>query len=1534
MILAVIVLLLCALLRVVYSPWFQRDLSATLLARINSGGDLTVSLDDFRLSFPLGLDVDGLCVVQRGDTLVAASHIDTSVALLPLLEGTAELRSLTLDDARFRLGQPDSSLCMKFSAGGLTLGRTAVSLSDSTAAAQSLPVTVRLGRLGLRDFGCSMSLLPAIDSLGIFIADGSLSGGLIDLGGQQIELGRFSADRLAATFMSPDSATLASLPPQPADTVASSPWTVTVDTIAIRASKALYTTRGVKPLPGLDFAYIEADSLDLDVNGFYNRASALRLPLHLSAVERCGVQLTASGLFALDSAAMTLDSLRVTTPLTSLTASMTMGLGSIASDPSLPLDLDASGGIGVGDLRRMFPAFMPYLITLPACRQLKTDISVHGTAGNLSVDKAYIALDGCADVNARGRLSNLASPSALSGDISLSGHVMDVRRIKDSLLGPVVSKSVDIPRMALNGHVVLRGASVDGRVKVTTGAGTLALDGKWNSHRADYTAALDIDDFPVASFMPALGADCASASLRADGHGYNPFVTDFNANASLDVKSITYRDYTYRGISLSASASGGNCSLSLASGNPDLDLSFTASGRLAPQPFEWSFALDGREIDLYALHLSDAEGVMSFDVTGRGSFDTETRAIDASVDLHRFGLSRPLGKMAVADVNARLSSTDTLTALTVDNRDLSARFESAAPLDSVLSRFSAASDVLAAQYRRSLLNVDELQRALPSFGFTVNAGSDNAINDVLRPSKTAFRRLSLSMANDSVFTLDSHLTGLVSGTAKIDTIAFDIDQHGEFMVFDARVGNRPGTFDSWAHVNLGGYVGHNEVGLRLNQSDIAGRQGFDMGMNVTVEDSVATLRLVPVNQVIGYQPWTVNKDNYISYDLATRRVGANLVMTGGKSRLDIMTDSVGEPEPREDLVIRLTDINLADWVAINPFAPPVRGSVNADVRLHHNGSDLNGVGDIALDDFYYGKERVASLKLDFDVKTRPGGTLYAKSDVYVDGFKTMTVSGALNDSIADTPFDLDFSMIRFPLATVNPFLPPRMARLRGMLNGSMRISGDKDSPVLNGHLDFDSTAVSLALTGTEYVFSSERIPVVDNMVTFDRFTVKGVNANPLFIDGTVDLSSLSSPQLDLSLKADNMQIVNSSRARKGADIYGKAFISLDTKVHGNLGLLFVNADLRINPPTNVTYVIPDAVNAIASRSAGDMVRFVNFTDTAAVIMADSIAASSTALILDATLTVENGTTIGVNLSSDGKNRAQIEADGSLNFTMSPLSDGRMTGRLDINAGYVRYSPPFMSEKNFAFRQGSYVAFNGDVMNPVLNIHAFDGIKANVTQSGQNSRLVDFDVILNVTGSLDRLDVVFDLTTDDDVTVANELQSMSPDQRANQAMNMLLYGMYTGPGTKADASISGNALYSFLESQINSWAANNIKGVDISFGIDQYDRTVDGTASQTTSYSYQVSKSLFNDRFKIVIGGNYSTDANADENFSQNLVNDISFDYYLNRSHTMYVRIFRHTGYESILEGEITQTGVGFVYRRKLNRLADMFKFLKPRSKNK
>ena len=148
--------------------------------------------------------------------------------------------------------------------------------------------------------------------------------------------------------------------------------------------------------------------------------------------------------------------------------------------------------------------------------------------------------------------------------------------------------------------------------------------------------------------------------------------------------------------------------------------------------------------------------------------------------------------------------------------------------------------------------------------------------------------------------------------------------------------------------------------------------------------------------------------------------------------------------------------------------------------------------------------------------------------------------------------------------------------------------------------------------------------------------------------------------------------------------------------------------------------------------------------------------------------------------------------------------------------------------------------------------------------------------------------------------------MTAEQRATQAMNLLIYNTYSGPGTSTSSSLtSGNPLNSFIQKELNQWAQNNLKNIDVSFGIDSYDDTMNGGQGTRTDYSYKVSKTLFNDRFKVII--------------------DISLEYRLDKRDNMLIKIFRHTGYESILEGEVTQTGVGFVVRKKLLKLSELFR---------
>lgn len=1521
-----VVLLLCGVVALLYSNWAQDNAREALLKKMSTPTG-RLALDRFRLDFPLDLELGGLVFTSDGDTMIAASSLHADVALMPLLAGKAEVSELDLRGVRYRMGNPDSVMCIDIAADSLSLSPVSVVLKD---------MAINIDRAGMRGLRYTMQMMPTIDTLTADIRQAELDKGLVDLTKQKVDLHFFGGKDLSTRYIAPDSAKaaqwIATHPEEPADTAASAPWTITIDSIDFHGGDALYATAGVKPLPGLDFAYIQLDSLDLSLQNFYNQASTVKLPVRVHGRERCGVTLDVDGTLDIDSVALTFNDVQLSTPRgTDVRFSGKLGMGDMATDPDLPLGIDLTGALSPKDMSDIFPAFMPYFAAIPSADNILLNVDAKGTTGDLALEDLRLVLNHCVTLQAKGSIRNMMNPAKLAGNIALNGNIINVDGFKNKFLARPTAEMLHIPPMTIAGNVAMAGGTVNGRMTARTKGGKLGLDARWNGNAESYNVDLETDEFPVQAFMPLLGVEQVTAGLKVEGKGYDPFKTSTKIDAGLSVEKAVYQGVAYTDITAEAHLDQGKAAVSLKSDNPSAELTMNANGNLDGDVYRWQANIDGTYIDLQALKFMQEPASVEIVLDGNAVIGPGKNDISAQVAVHDVFFRRTEGTIALSDISAHFNAGDSLTDLKIVNRDMTATFTSPVSLDTLTTSFGEFSKILSEQLAIYAIDADTLCRALPPFSFDMNGGRSNLVNDILASSRMSVRKFNFSIDNDSTLIINGLLKRFDTGSMLLDSIFIDGGEHRGHFHLNAGVQNRPGNLDKWHRVDMKSIIQGKYAHVALTQTNLKGDIGYDIGIAAqsNVEDSTLTVHIRPYSPVISYQKWTVNHDNFISYNLPTGHFDANLRMNGGNSALAIYTehpDSVDiHSAGQEDVVIRLTDIHLSDWIAVNPFAPPVKGDVNADMRLNRHDGNLTGEGSAGITNFSYGKEKVADLKVDFDISAMNGGAIRADADVMVDGVKTMTLRGALNDSTSTSPLDLDFAMIHFPLATVNPFLPPGVAKLSGMLNGNLKITGPEAAPVINGTLDFDSTAVMLGMTGTEYSFSPTPIRVVDGLVSFDGFRISGCNDNPLKVDGTVDISKFSDMKLNLSLKADNMMIVNSNRLRKGADIFGKGYISLDATARGSMSFMTVNADLSVNSGTNITYVISsEASAALTNRSSGDMVKFVNFTDSAEVAAADTLARSGLAMLLDANLTMQNGNIITVYLSPDGKNRAQIESNGQLTYSMTPLDNGRMSGRLNIDKGFVRYSPPFMSEKLFNFERGSYVAFNGAMMNPTLNIHATDVIKANVTQRGQNSRLVNFDVGLSITGTLNQMDVAFDLSTNDDITVANELESMTPQQRANQAMNMLLYNVYTGPGTKGDASLAGNPLFSFLESQINSWAANNIKGVDISFGINQYDRTVDGSTSQTMSYSYQVSKSLFNDRFKIVVGGNYSTDANADENFSQNLINDISFEYFLNAQRTMYIRLFRHTGYESILEGEITQTGVGFVYRRKLRRLGDMF----------
>ena len=173
--------------------------------------------------------------------------------------------------------------------------------------------------------------------------------------------------------------------------------------------------------------------------------------------------------------------------------------------------------------------------------------------------------------------------------------------------------------------------------------------------------------------------------------------------------------------------------------------------------------------------------------------------------------------------------------------------------------------------------------------------------------------------------------------------------------------------------------------------------------------------------------------------------------------------------------------------------------------------------------------------------------------------------------------------------------------------------------------------------------------------------------------------------------------------------------------------------------------------------------------------------------------------------------------------------------------------------------------------------------------------------------------------------------MGEEERAKQAVSMLVTGMYLGGGTttgKANLDM-GAALNSFLQNEINN-LAGSLKGVDLNFGMESYDE--DGDGSKRTDYSFRFAKRFYNDRIRIVLGGRISTGADINQGQAQPFIDNVSIEYRLDPSGTRYVKIFHNKDYESLLEGELTRNRRRYCFTQEDAAHAGTFHFKKNKVK--
>lgn len=1491
---------------------------ATRYAGEASGMDIRIG--QIRLSFPLNLTVRDVRVMTPPDTLLLLDHFRISIRPLPLLKKEVLVDGIQVEGVKVDTRELLEGMTVKGTLGKLSaqadridlgketvrlnridLSNTAITLlmNDTTTKADtaSAPVNwkIELDRIDLSHVAFAMQIPSDSLRLSAYLDKAGLTAGFADLGAE-----RYGAERFTL------------------------------------AGALNYDESYGDPAPGFDPSHIALSDIDIRVDSLlYGGRDIKALIRTFTAGDRSGLTVSSlTGHIDSDSTVFRLPELLLKTPFSDIRLQAAVPWSAV--DDELPhgtlhASLDAS--IGREDIF-LFTGPLPDDFKQAYPRddiRLATD--VEGNLEALRLNRMEGTLPGAFDIDMRGELKAVTDSIRRSGKLRLAAQTEDLRFVLNMLPASERARYA-LPPMSLTGEASLKNREYQAGLLLRQDEGKVELNARYQPVREAYEAELKVDSLKPTNFLPQDSLYHLTASIRAEGKGYDPFKASTWAKLDGKITNIEYGTYTLSEVKLDGLLEKNLLKFDLLSHYPLAQMDLSLNATLLKKKVEAMLIADVGYFDLYGMHLMNDSLATSFQLFAEAETDMgKNNRID--ITLGNWELVNPKGKFHPKTLTLHARSDKDTTRVSFHAGDLGIVLTGNADIETMADRFTRINEGLTRQLERdSMIDIPAFQPLLPDMNLEIRAGKDNPIYNVLQQYEIGFDnlRVEASTSPEEGFFLDADLLNLMQDTTRIDSICFVVHQDSAGLLYDTKVVKTKFRKQLPFTAGLQGKIRNTYADAELRYTDGKGKTGILLGARVDKEAEGLRLHLFPDEPILAFRPFKLNTDNYVLYrDI--KNILADVRLTG-ENNASLWIHSAAEEEGEEKVVhAELNQIDLGTISKGFPDLPSMRGMFSADLQYAPSDSSFMVVAEAYVDSLFYEGGRVGELM--FNTVYLPVGENEHQVDMHF--FRDRKEIAAMNAfyKMGKTDYlDGNMHITTLPLAMVNPFIPDNMARLSGNLQGELAIAGTPSAPAVNGYVRMDSSSVYVTAAGTSFRFDKQDVRIQENLVRFNKYKIHASGTNPFVIDGTIDIHDPARMMANLRLTAHEMQLLNVKR-NKESMVYGKLLVNLNSTVKGPLDALVMRGDLQLLGGTNVTYVMQESSLTVQDRLA-DLVTFVDFSDT--VLMRRQRPEAPLpigGLDMLMTIRIDQSVRLNADITPDQSSRVELEGGGDLSFQYTTQGEMILNGRYALSDGMVKYAMPIIPLKEFTIQDGSYIQWNGNPMDPILNLTATERMRASVSQGEGNSRLVTFNVGVAIKETLEKLKLQFILSAPEDQSMQQELAKMDDGQRSQIAVTMLVTGMYlnmsdVGGGGKKPSLDMGAALNSFLQSEITNIAGSALKSVDITLGMEQYDQNGTGAGGERTDFSFRFAKRFYNDRISIILGGRVSTGQDVNAGQSQQFIDNVSIEYRLDGSGTRYIKLFHDKNYESLLEGEITETGAGIVLRRKMLHLRELFIFKKNR----
>ena len=1369
-----------------------------------------------------------------------------------------------------------------------------------------------------------------------------LEEGTLDLQKELLDVEKIQLSNTAIQYSSVLAPTVKANELKNASTVKSD-WKISVKQVAIKNNSLAYSVANTPLIKNsfdinhLNLKYFNLDAKDITYSETNTNANILKF----NAIDRNKFIITKFVTnFSMDKHSITANKLQIRTTNSTIDADVKIKFDALQSINKNISNLALSVNMHKVSVKNSdILYFNPSLAKLDFFKSKQNVTAIYGMINgrvNNLVGKRILIKTGentfiASDFNIKG-LPSIKTATFYFPSLKMKTTRSDLRK----MAGSYIPKNIELPNeMSVIANFKGSIKSFESKVNFSSSFGELIANGSMDTQE-NYTASVRVKSFDLGQLMKNRNM-YGPISLTAEINGIGLLPESTKANIKATATEIYFNKYLYHNLKIDGKVNGREFAGKVNLNDKNAQFDFDGLVNMTAKKELFNFHLKVQGVDLQKLNFTKNDVRVGLKASANlkgGSIDklNGTAAISNLV-VTQNGKKYALDSVLMASINEpNKNKFDFRSAL------IGLKYNGTISLNSLPT---AINQFFNKYFPFGKTAIDTKNKIEPSnFNFEIELHNHPILSEVLLPQLREFEPGSIIGSFDSKkneLKLNASINKIVYGTTEINNL--DLAIHADSAALDYKLSSTSigNSQMKLPNLLLNGKIADNIIVSNLSSIDDNKNKRLTLQTQIIKNKTNFKLSLIPNNLYINNKRWDIAEDNYLEFGKQGFLIH-HLFMNNGLSQLNIA--SVND-NFNDDLNIAIKNFKLEDISKlIEKDSSLVKGDVNGNVLLKRVNTNYGLIADATISNLVVRNVPIGNLTFKGENPTTQ------KFDVAIKltgNDNNLTANGTFKPNGGDNALDIKTKIQSLSMKTVEAFSMGQITDAAGAISGNFSITGNTNTPKINGELTFDNVFVNPTFLNNRYELKHETIQLNDEGIYFKNFTMVDAKQHKAIIDGKVLMKNFTDFQFAMHIDSKDFLLFNTT-IKDNKIFYGRMVIDSRIDVNGPMALPIINAKIKMKKGSNFTFAVPE--DKVSTDKGEDIVEFNEAQNSNSILYRKEkkVIKNSglTGYDLSSIIEVDKEATLRLLMDPTSTDSLVVRGDAALSFTMDRSGKMSLTGAYNLNEGSYLISIESIIKRKFEIIPGSTIIWNGDPLDADITLNATYTVRAapfdlvadqmvglSAIEQGGYKQLYPFIVNLKMRGAILKPEISFEIQLQPENkgilggAVNQKLLMLNDDPSLlnKQVFALLVLGRFVQENplqteSGGSSTLLRSTVSNFLSAQLNQISSKIIPGMSLNFDIQSYNDFQSGQAQGRTQVEIGLKQQLFNQRLTVQLGGSVDVEGQkAKQNSTSEITSDVTVEYKLTEDGRYRLTGFRHNLYDGAIEGQLVETGAGVVYVR-------------------